>query len=318
MKKFDPKGYIKEITNKFGQIPETVLVAVSGGVDSSVSAAILLKAGLNVRLLFVDTGFLRKNESSEVLSSFNEAKLSVDYLDASSEFYSTLKGKKTSKVKREEFRKIYFKIISEYASEHNISHVAQGTQFHNGIAKTYHNCPTDKFLKLGFKSIEPVKTLKKDEIRMLAKELKLPEEIEKRTPFPGPGLLIRFGGEFTKDKLDIIREATFILENFISRNAKEFKDCYQIFPYLSSDDNVTFVDGEGTGSVGPILLIRAIKVEKNGDDLVYRPCSIRQEVLDGLVEKLMLELPVARVCFDLTSKYGYGEGVKAGGTIEYA
>lgn len=320
MAEFNPEKYILQITRKLKNDikNESILIAVSGGVDSSVSAALLINAGLKVKSLFINTGFLRENENIEVLNSLKRANFDVEYMDASRKFYSRLKNKNSSSEKREEFRKLYFEILSKYAIKNNIIYIAQGTQFHNGTAKIYHNCPTEKFLKDGFKNIEPVAGLKKDEIRLLAKKLGLPKTIAQRISFPGPGLLIRFGGKFSHEKLKLIREATSIVEKFVIDNFSEFKNCYQIFPYLSLDNTVTFVDQSGKGNNGFVLLLRVIQVEKNGKELAYKPFFIKPKTQNKLVEKIMTELPISRVCFDATCKYGFGDKVMPGGTIEYA
>jgi GMP synthase (glutamine-hydrolysing) len=311
---FDPEEYIKDVCNDLSQCENgKVFVTVSGGVDSSVSAKLAEKAGLENELIFIDTGFLRINEPKTVKKYLKN----VEVIDAGNLFRKNLKNKITPAEKREVFRKTYFKVIKKYALKNNFSCIVQGTQFHKSGTKRYHNSPTREFLKSRIKVIEPVKGLTKEHIRLIAKKLNLPQEIINRRPFPGPGLLIRFGGEYKKEKLELIKKITYIVDSFVGQHKKDFENCYQIFPYLM-DEHVPFVNKFHRGSNGPIVLIRAISDHTIKNNIIYKPFTISIDLQEKLVNKIMALGNISRVCFDSTVKNGFGDKIKSGGTIEYA
>jgi GMP synthase (glutamine-hydrolysing) len=138
-----------------------------------------------------------------------------------------------------------------------------------------------------------------------------------RRPFPGPGLLLRFGGEYTMEKLRLIRLATKIVDEFLKKYSKIFVNCYQMFPYLVSDEPVTYINQKGKGNLGKILVIRAVKQKLVTGKIVYEPFAIPMVYRTDLTKQLMNISGIARVCFDHTSKYGAGDKVKPGATIEY-
>ncbi|MDR2063474.1 MAG: phosphoadenosine phosphosulfate reductase family protein [Candidatus Nomurabacteria bacterium] len=293
---------------KFGN--EKALVTVSGGVDSSVSALLTEKHLVNYELVFVDTGFLRQNEADAVRTIFGDK---VQVLDAKSSF-SLCSEAKTSHEKRATFRKAYFDFIKTYAIKNGFSAIVQGTQFYSNQSKRYHNLPPEDFWNKGLKVIEPVKGWSKKQIRQMAQSLGLPEEFANRRPFPGPGLLIRFGGQYSDEKLNLVRRATRIVDEFVGRHKEEFSECYQIFPYLT-EELATYVDAGMQGGLGRVLLIRAV-YDKNHEDK-YLPFRATPKLEQELVSSLMSVGGIGRVCFDATPKVGFGEKVSFGGTIEY-
>jgi GMP synthase (glutamine-hydrolysing) len=313
---FNEKKYIEK-TLKFlkSSVKGKVLVAVSGGVDSTVSAALLKKAGVDCVNLFINTGFLRKEEENQILKNFKKAKLEIKYVDKSKEFRSKLKEQTD---KRKLFRDLYFSILINYAKKGKINCIAQGTQsYSQAYNRVSNNCPNNDFFKSGLNLIEPVEGLAKDEIRRIAKELRLPKEIVYRKPFPGPGLLLRFQGGYSRQSLNIIREATSIIDEFSEKHSKHFKDCFQIFPFLCEATDVPFVDNKNKESRGSIILIRAVKSEKNGKLGSYLPFEIDYKIKLELVKSLMTIKDIARVCFDFTPKIGNNINFKHGGKIEY-
>lgn len=319
MKKFDPKSYIAyECCKMKREIIGSVLAAVSGGVDSSVSASLLKKAGIPCELLFIDTGFLREKEPVGVPEMLKRAGLEATVLDAKERFYSAMKNKVFSKDKREAFRNTYFACLCDYAKNEKIGYIAQGTQFHNSSAKVYHNCPGKLLSSRNIKLIEPVRSLNKTQIRSIAKELELPSEIINRRPFPGPGLLIRFGGAYSKGKLILIRKATYIIDAFFKKYPVYFNGCYQIFPFLEDGSEITYVKSNKKGGLGNAIIVRSVKQNNKGNSVVFEPFIIDLRIQGEIVKKLMEVLKIARVYFDLTPKYGFGNNLKPGGTIEYA
>jgi len=318
MNNFDEKKYINDFCTKIKKkIYEKIVISVSGGIDSTTSAALLKKSGVDYEVLLMNTGYLRKNEIREVKLMFKKLQYDLKILDKKKEFYSALRGISDPKTKRHVFREKYFEIFSNYLIENNIRYIAQGTQFWNNQSKIYHNCPTEKFNKQKLHVIEPVNGLSKNYIKKLAKKLELPEEVVNRRPFPGPGLLIRFGGDFNLKKLKTIQEATFIVDKFVEAHKKSFNDCYQIFPYLSNCTPVTYIDKKSEGSLGQIIVIRAVKQKIKDDTIEYVPFVLNKDLTDKLVEKLMELKGIGRVCFDMTPKLGFGSNVKSGATIEY-
>ncbi|KND48884.1 MAG: GMP synthase (glutamine-hydrolysing) [Parcubacteria bacterium C7867-005] len=313
--KFDPNLFIKTTCTSLQEFKGgTVLVTVSGGVDSSTSAALIQEAGIDSKLVFIDTGFLRTNEAESVKRYFG-SKLIV--LNKSKLFYKALKNCHNSEEKREVFRHLYFKIIKEYVLKNNIPAIVQGTQFHKTSTKRYHNSPTKDFLTLPIKVIEPVRGLSKPQIRLLAKKLGLPDEVVNRRPFPGPGLLIRFGGNYTPRKLDLIRKATGIIDKLIEKDKNKYKRCYQIFPYIC-EELAPYVNKESRGAKGHIVLIRALEAKDLDGEIIYTPFILPGSTQEEIVGLLMKIDGISRVCFDMTPKLGSGKKVKPGGTIEYA
>ncbi len=208
------------------EIKETVgdgcaLAAVSGGVDST-TAALLAYHALEERLhpIFIDTGFMRKEEPLLVRRAL-EKLMPLEILDRSTVFYEALRGLSDAEEKRRRFREVFYRILSQEALKRKCRYLVQGTiapdiiETTGGI-KTQHNvleqAGLDPASRYGFRVLEPLRELYKDEVRILAGMLGLPPEITRRQPFPGPGLLVRIIGVFDEDKLRVVREATSIVE----------------------------------------------------------------------------------------------------------
>lgn len=222
---FEPAEFIKEIQPQLERFKnERILAAVSGGVDSTTAAVLMYKLlGNNVIPILIDTGFLRKNEAQKVKKML-ENLLPLEIVNKSEEFISALEGYEDAEEKRKKFRELFYNTLSELVKKYNASYLVQGTiapdwiETQGGI-KTQHNVlvqigiDTEKVW--GFRVIEPLADLYKDEVRKLARHLGLPKEISERQPFPGPGLLVRVVGKFTKEKLEIEREANEIVEKYL-------------------------------------------------------------------------------------------------------
>lgn len=316
---FNPKKYVaQKCVELNSEVKGKVLVAVSGGVDSTVSAALIKKAGIKTKLLFIDSGYQRKGEPKAVVSQFKKMGYDIDLISAKKLF-----RKKTTHSKIENrlagFRNTYFDLIIKYARENKIGTLVQGTQFYKTSVQTGHSAPNDKFLSSKIKLIEPVRGMPKDHIRAIARELGLPESTTKRMSFPGPGFLIRVYGKPTAKKLAIISEATDIVDAMLKKHAGVFKNAYQLFPYLLADISISYKDENNEKAKGWIILIRSLQQlpDKDGPGYIYRPLCIPRKIEEKLVLDLMKIKGVARVCFDLSPKNGSGLKVRTGATIEF-
>ena len=289
---------------------EKVLLGLSGGVDSSVVAALLNKAiGKDLYCMFIDHGLLRKNEAKEVIETFSDIDLNLIPVDASERFLDKLKGVDDPEQKRKiigsEFIDTFTDEIKKLLKDQDIRWLAQGTLYtdviESGTAnaqtiKSHHNVgglPED----LKFKLIEPLNTLFKDEARELGKELGLPEKITQRQPFPGPGLAIRVIGEITEDKLRIVRDSDAILREELKRSGYE-KELWQFFTCLS---NIRSVGVKGDQrSYEYAVIIRAVD---SIDGMTADWAKVPYEILDRISVRITNEVPgVNRVLYDITSK----------------
>jgi len=223
---FRPSSYL---TSETARLQETVgngkaIAAVSGGVDSTV-AALVAKRALGDRLLpvFIDTGFLRAGEPENVKARLAEPSLGlkVKLVKAGGRFLEATKGEAMAEQKRKKFRETFYQILGEEARKDGCDFVVQGTiapdwiETQGGI-KTQHNIleqvGIDSLSKYGFRVVEPISELYKDQVRILGRHLDLPRDMSERQPFPGPGLLVRCIGNVSKKKLDLLKSSTKIVE----------------------------------------------------------------------------------------------------------
>jgi GMP synthase (glutamine-hydrolysing) len=218
---------VEELRQKIGN--EKVLMALSGGVDSTVGAMLLHKAiGKNLLCFFIDNGLLRKNEYEEVLTSYEGMGLNIEGVDAKERFWTALHGVVDPERKRKIIGHLFIEIFEEEASAHpEVSWLGQGTIYPDVIEsvsvhgpsvtiKSHHNVGglPEKF---NLKIIEPLRNLFKDEVREVGKELGLPPNILQRHPFPGPGLAIRILGDITPEKVALLQEADSIYMNYLKK-----------------------------------------------------------------------------------------------------
>lgn len=285
-----------------------VLCALSGGVDSSVVAALIHRAiGDQLTCIFVDHGLLRKGEAESVMETFQEKfRMNVIKIDASQRFLSKLKGVTDPEQKRKIIGNEFIYVFEEEASKlEGIDFLAQGTLYTDIIEsktatgqtiKSHHNVgglPEKMKLEL----IEPLNMLFKDEVRKLGEILGLPRDIVWRQPFPGPGLGIRVIGEVTEEKLAIVRESDYILREEIKKAGLD-KEIWQYFTTLPDMRSVGVKDNERTYdyTVG----IRAVI---SVDGMTADWARIPYEVLDNISRRICQEVPgVNRVVYDITSK----------------
>ncbi|MBO4695256.1 MAG: glutamine-hydrolyzing GMP synthase [Clostridia bacterium] len=280
-----------------------VLLALSGGVDSSVVAALLIKAiGKNLVCVHVNHGLLRKGEPEQVIKVFKEEMgATLIYVDAVDRFLDKLAGVKDPETKRKIIGKEFIDVFAEEAKKiDGIGFLAQGTIYPDileskGI-KAHHNVgglPED----LNFELVEPVKLLYKDEVRVVGKELGLPDSMVYRQPFPGPGLGVRCVGAITRDRLEAVRESDAILR-------EEFAKCglatkvWQYFTVVPDMKSVGIKDGKRTDEWAVVL--RAVNTK---DAIQATVEQIPYDILWKIRDRILAEVKgVNRVLFDITPK----------------
>ena len=281
-----------------------VLLALSGGVDSSVVAALLIKAvGQQLICVHVNHGLLRKGEPEQVIEVFrNQMDANLIYVDATDRFLDKLAGVDEPEQKRKIIGGEFIEVFAEEARKlDGVEFLAQGTiwpdilESEKGI-KAHHNAgglPKD----LQFKLVEPVKILFKDEVRLVGKALGLPDNMVYRQPFPGPGLGVRCPGAITRDRLEAVREADAILREEFARNGLEGK-VWQYFTVVPDFKSTGIRDGERTFE-WPVI-IRAINTKDAMSATVER---LPYELLEHLTQRITTEVKgVNRVLYDMTPK----------------
>ena len=285
-----------------------VLLALSGGVDSSVVAALLAEAvGPQLTCVFVDHGLMRKNEGDEVEAAFSKWDINFIRVDAETRFLLKLAGVSEPEHKRKIIGEEFIRVFEEEAKKIGaVDFLAQGTIYPDiiesgagdaAVIKSHHNVGGLPDY-VDFKEIiEPLRLLFKDEVRRLGRELGLPEYLVSRQPFPGPGLAIRIIGDITKEKADLLREADFIFRDEIAK-AGEDKNLSQYFAVLTNTRSVG-VMGDGR-TYDYTLALRAVVTD---DFMTADWARIPYEVLDRISVRIVNEVPgVNRICYDITSK----------------
>ncbi len=285
-----------------------VLLALSGGVDSSVAAALLAEAvGEQLTCVFVDHGLMRKNEGDEVEAAFSERAMNFVRVDAQDRFLIRLAGVDEPERKRKIIGEEFIRVFEEEAKKVGaVDYLAQGTIYPDviesgagaaAVIKSHHNvgglpdCVEFKEI------VEPLRLLFKDEVRRLGRELGLPEHLVDRQPFPGPGLAIRVIGDVTRDKLDILREADAIFREEMA-NAGEDRRLSQFFAALTNLRSVG-VMGDGR-TYDYALALRAVTTD---DFMTADWARIPYELLDRVSVRLVNEVKgINRVFYDITSK----------------
>ena len=285
-----------------------VLCGLSGGVDSSVAAAIVHRAvGDQLTCVFVDNGLLRQNEAEQVIKLFDgELKVNLVAIDARERFLSKLEGVTDPEQKRKIIGNEFIRVFESVAREIDANgFLVQGTLYPDvvesgtataAVIKTHHNVgglPDD----MTFELVEPLRELFKDEVRELGHDLGLPDEVVYRQPFPGPGLGIRCLGEVTEDKLAILRHADAIFREELA-NAGLERELWQAFAVLPNVRSVGVMGDERTYSHA--IILRAVhSVDAMTADWAHIPF----ELLDRVAQRIIGEVPeVNRVAYDITSK----------------
>ena len=281
-----------------------VLLALSGGVDSSVVAALLIKAiGQNLVCVHVNHGLLRKGESEQVVRVFkHEMNANLIYVDAVDRFLGKLEGVSDPEKKRHIIGEEFIRVFDEEARKlEGISFLAQGTIYPDILeskdgVKAHHNVgglPED----LKFELVEPVKFLYKDEVRVVGKALGLPDSMVYRQPFPGPGLGVRCLGAITRDRLECVRASDAILREEFATNGLEGK-VWQYFTAVPDFKSVGVKDGKRCFEY-PVI-IRAVNTK---DAMTAVVPEIPFSLLTHITDRILKEVKgVNRVVFDLSPK----------------
>jgi GMP synthase (glutamine-hydrolysing) len=286
----------------------TVICGLSGGVDSSVAAALVHRAvGDQLVCVFVDHGLLRKGEAEQVEDTFRSVfHMNLIHVKAEDRFLDRLAGITDPEDKRMAIGETFIRVFEEVAAEiADARFLVQGTLYPDVIEsgtkdaakiKSHHNVgglPDD----IQFELVEPLRDLFKDEVRAVGEELGLPEEIVWRQPFPGPGLAVRIIGEITRERLDILREADAIVLEEV-RRAGLYRDLWQTFGVLPAIRSVG-VQGDGRTYAYP-LIVRAVTSE---DAMTADWARLPYDVLERMSSRVINEVPgINRVAYDISSK----------------
>lgn len=290
------------------KIQGKAIIACSGGVDSMVSAALASKAiGDRLLAVYVDTGLMRKGETEEVRGMFREMGINFKMIDASEEFFASLKGVTDPEKKRKIIGALFIKVFEREAKSFGAQYLVQGTiapdwiESGDGVRdtiKSHHNVgglPKE----MGMTLVEPLWDLYKDEVRQVARALKV--KSSERQPFPGPGLSVRCLDEVTPENIGIVREACFIVEDEIKKAAEQEKmDLpWQYFAALLPTRSVG-VQGDRR-AYGRTIVVRAIN---STDAMTATYSKIPQEVLDAISSRITntMKNQVNRVVYDITNK----------------
>jgi GMP synthase (glutamine-hydrolysing) len=287
-----------------------VICGLSGGVDSSVAALLVHRAvGDQLTCVFVDHGLMRKDEGEQVIGAFRDTfKVPLVAVDAEQRFLERLRGVSEPEAKRKAIGAEFIRVFEEEAAKlQGAKYLVQGTLYSDVIEsgggtgaatiKSHHNVgglPED----LQFELVEPLRALFKDEVRAVGAELGLPERLVWRQPFPGPGLAIRVvGGEATKERLDVLREADYILQEEI-RKAGLYRELWQSFCVLPDVRTVGVQGDERT--YGYVVVVRAVTSD---DAMTADWARLPYDLLETIASRMINELrEVNRVVLDITSK----------------
>ncbi|HAW59593.1 MAG TPA: GMP synthase (glutamine-hydrolyzing), partial [Bacteroidales bacterium] len=306
-----PKSFIEESIEHLKQLigNDEVILGLSGGVDSTVAAVLLSKAiGNHLHCLFIDNGLLRKDEFRNVLASYQRMQLNVKAIDASEQFLEALKGVSEPEAKRKTIGRIFIETFDKEASKlEGIKWLGQGTIYPDVIEsvsvngpsatiKSHHNVgglPATMHLKI----VEPLKSLFKDEVRRVGKELGIGKEFLSRHPFPGPGLGIRVIGEITRESLDILREADAIFIEAL-KQAGLYDTVWQAFVVLLPVKAVGVMGDERTYE--NVLAIRSVQsTDGMTADWSRLPYDFLAQVSSNLINHVK---GINRVVYDISSK----------------
>lgn len=298
---------VSDLKEKLGN--DKVVMALSGGVDSTVAATLIHKAiGKNLYCIFVDNGLLRKDEFEQVLNSYKGMGLNIKGVDAKEKFYTSLKGLTDPEAKRKAIGKTFIDVFDEEAHQiTDVKWLGQGTIYPDVIEsvsikgpsatiKSHHNVgglPA----KMKMKVVEPLNTLFKDEVRLVGKTLEIDPAILGRHPFPGPGLGIRILGDITAEKVRILQEVDHVFINGL-REHNLYDQVWQAGAMLLPVQSVGVMGDERTYE--SVVALRAvISVDGMTADWAHLPYEFLSEVSSAVINKIK---GVNRVVYDISSK----------------
>ena len=301
---FDAKNFIENSLIDIRKIvgDRKIISACSGGVDSTVTTALVHKAvGDKLVAVFIDDGLRREGEPEFVVRTLKNLKIRTKYIDAKAEFFEVFKGKTDAEEKRKAFRDKFYKTLGKAAQEEQIEFIAQGTikadviETVKGI-KSQHNVLEQIGINpeiYGYKILEPLRELFKPDVRKVGRELGLPAEISERMPFPGPALSLRVLGEVTPERVAVVRKATEIVEEE-TKNLGTFQN----FAVLHNDKATGIKKGERV--YGNIITVRIVD---STDAVTAKARHVPYDVLVRISERITGEIPsVVRCLYDITDK----------------
>ena len=294
-------GQVKEIKQAVGN--NIAINALSGGVDSSVVTMLGHKAiGEQLKTYFVSNGLMRQGEEEKVVNTFKKMGVKVELINAKKEFLGALKGLTDPEEKRQAITDTFYaKVFSDLVKKSKAKFLFHGTiltDIEETVAgiKRQHNILTqmgiDTEKSYGYKIIEPLKELRKDGVREVAKHLGMPEVIHQRIPFPGPALATRVIGEVTEQKLETVRKATTIVEEELKNTG-----AFQYFAVLMSDRATGIRNNKR--EFGQIIVVRCIN---STDARTATVTELPWQKLHRITERILRIPDVNRVCYDLTPK----------------
>ncbi len=284
---FDPEEFVRRAVEEIRSLGiDRAIAAVSGGVDSTTAAALVYRAiGERLYAFFMDTGFMRLGEPERVVELVRKVIPSLELVDAKELFYRELFGLEDAEEKRKTFRKVFYSVLSKLAKEKGCTWLVQGTiapdwiETRGGI-KTQHNVlqqiGIDTEREFGFKVVEPLRELYKDQVRQVARVLGIPEEIVSRQPFPGPGLLVRCVGRVYEEKLTVLKIAHDIVERELSNMglSQWFAAIWEHEKVLDPELTDLLREKLGLSNISVYLFKNVRATGVKGDSRVYGPVAL--------------------------------------------
>ncbi len=301
---FEPEKFIQKQVHEVKEMvgDGKAVIAVSGGVDSTVCAVLTHRAvGDRLVAVFIDDGLMREGEAEQVINFFKARNMNARLVDAANEFFDALKGINEPEEKRKAFRNTFYAVLARVVRDENANCLVQGTiaadvlETVKGI-KTQHNILEQIGIDpkgYGLTIVEPLKEIYKHEVREVARSLGVPPEFSERPPFPGPGLATRILGEVTPQRVDIERRATKIVETETSEIPS-----FQGMAVLMNDRATGIRDGKR--AYGYMVVVRLVKSK---DAITAEAVNVPWEVLKKIDKRITTEIPeVVHVLYSLTDK----------------